>query len=62
MEPNISREELAFLFQRAGLDVAAETITELHGVYRHVEAMIERVNARGEGEPIPVFAPVELPS
>jgi hypothetical protein len=57
----MSRDELEFLFRNAGLDIAPETIDELHGIYHHIEAMIERVNAHNEGEPMHVFAPVELP-
>ena len=57
----MSRDELEFLFQNAGLDIAPETVDELHGIYHHIAAMIERVNAHNEGEPMHVFAPVELP-
>jgi len=57
----MSRDELALLFRRAGLDIAPETIDELHGIYGHIEAMIERVNTPAEGDPMLVFAPLELP-
>jgi hypothetical protein len=57
----MSRDELALLFRHAGLDVAPETIDELHGIYGHIEQMIERVNQPLEDDPMVVFTPLESP-
>ena len=57
----MSRDEIALLLRRAGLDVAPETIDELHGIYSHIEQMIERVNRPAEDDPMLVFTPVESP-
>jgi hypothetical protein len=53
-------DDLALLLRQAGLDVAPETIAELHGVYAPIDAMITRVNVPTEDQPMHVFAPVEL--
>lgn len=57
----MSRDELSWLFRRAGLDVAPETVDELHAIYGHIEQMIERVNRSAEDDPMLVFRPVESP-
>jgi hypothetical protein len=57
----MTRDDLALLLRQAGIDVAAETVDELHRVYGPIEAMIERVNVPANDVPMLVFAPVELP-
>lgn len=57
----MSRDELASLLRRAGLDVAPETIDELLAIYGHIEQMIERVNQPLDDDPMLVFRPLESP-
>jgi hypothetical protein len=57
----VTRDELAFLFGRAGLDVAPETVDELAGIYGYIDAMLESVHDHDGSEPMLVFAPLEPP-
>lgn len=56
----MNRDELAILFRHAGLDVDPETVDELQRLSGDIETLIARVNASSEGDPMLVFAPLEL--
>jgi hypothetical protein len=60
-EPRLTVESFQFLAEHAGLSLSPSQAKELHEAYRHVEAMTERVCARGTlalfAESAMVFSP-----
>lgn len=58
----MTRDELALHLRRAGLDVAPETVDELAGLTRAIDAMIESVHGHDGSEPMTVFEPLDVPA
>lgn len=59
MQSSLTEAEFEILVRRAGLTMGAEQRRVLHGVYGHVEAMLERVRTPRDrsAEPAHIFKP-----
>ena len=60
MQSKLSRADFEALLRRAGLELHADEISELHGVWPHYEKLLERLRGSGRAraaEPAHVFVP-----